>query len=193
MEEKNESGAPQRNAFLEEKTFKSRTVLVFGVINDVLAGDVAKRLIALSGESNDPITMLVSSPGGHVESGDVIHDIIRFIEAPVNMVGSGWVGSAAVNVYLSVPKERRFCLPNTRFLIHQPSGGVGGQASDIAIQAREIIRIRERIAKVISKETGQPLERVVNDIDRDYWMSSDEAVEYGLVSKIIVNQRELNR
>lgn len=193
MEEKNESAAPQRNAFLEEKTFKSRTVLVFGVINDALAGDVAKRLIALSGESNDPITMLVSSPGGHVESGDVIHDIIRFIEAPVNMVGSGWVGSAAVNVYLSVPKERRFCLPNTRFLIHQPSGGVGGQASDIAIQAREIIRIRERIAKVISKETGQPLERVVNDIDRDYWMSSAEAVEYGLVSKVIVNQRELNR
>jgi ATP-dependent Clp protease, protease subunit len=193
MEEKNESSPPQRNAFLEEKAFKSRTVLVFGVINDVSAGEVAKRLIALSGESSDPITMLVSSPGGHVESGDVIHDIIRFIEAPVNMVGSGWVGSAAVNVYLSVPKERRFCLPNTRFLIHQPSGGVGGQASDIAIQAREIIRIRERIAKVISKETGQPLERVVNDIDRDYWMSSDEAVEYGLVSKIIVNQRELNR
>jgi ATP-dependent Clp protease, protease subunit len=193
MEEKNESSPPPRNAFLEEKAFKSRTVLVFGVINDVSAGEVAKRLIALSGESSDPITMLVSSPGGHVESGDVIHDIIRFIEAPVNMVGSGWVGSAAVNVYLSVPKERRFCLPNTRFLIHQPSGGVGGQASDIAIQAREIIRIRERIAKVISKETGQPLERVVNDIDRDYWMSSDEAVEYGLVSKIIVNQRELNR
>jgi ATP-dependent Clp protease, protease subunit len=193
MEEKNESSPSPRNAFLEEKAFKSRTVLVFGVINDVSAGEVAKRLIALSGESSDPITMLVSSPGGHVESGDVIHDIIRFIEAPVNMVGSGWVGSAAVNVYLSVPKERRFCLPNTRFLIHQPSGGVGGQASDIAIQAREIIRIRERIAKVISKETGQPLERVVNDIDRDYWMSSDEAVEYGLVSKIIVNQRELNR
>jgi ATP-dependent Clp protease, protease subunit len=193
MEEKNESSPPQRNAFLEEKAFKSRTVLVFGVINDVSAGEVAKRLIALSGESSDPITMLVSSPGGHVESGDVIHDIVRFIEAPVNMVGSGWVGSAAVNVYLSVPKERRFCLPNTRFLIHQPSGGVGGQASDIAIQAREIIRIRERIAKVISKETGQPLERVVNDIDRDYWMSAEEAVEYGLVSKVIVNQRELNR
>jgi ATP-dependent Clp protease protease subunit len=193
MEEKNESGAPQRSSFLEEKTFKSRTVLVFGVINDVLAGDVAKRLIALAGESNDPITMLVSSPGGHVESGDVIHDIVRFIEAPVSMVGSGWVGSAAVNVYLSVPKERRFCLPNTRFLIHQPSGGVGGQASDIAIQAREIIRIRERIAKTIAQETGQPLERVVSDIDRDYWMSANEAVEYGLVSKIIVNQRELNR
>ncbi|HYD78642.1 MAG TPA: ATP-dependent Clp protease proteolytic subunit [Paucimonas sp.] len=193
MEEKNENGAPQRSAFLEEKAFKSRTVLVFGVINDTSAGEVVKRLIALSGESSDPITMLVSSPGGHVESGDVIHDVVRFIEAPVNMVGSGWVGSAAVNVYLSVPKERRFCLPNTRFLIHQPSGGVGGQASDIAIQAREIIRIRERIAKTIARETGQPLERVVSDIDRDYWMSAEEAVEYGLVSKIIVNQRELNR
>jgi ATP-dependent Clp protease protease subunit len=192
-EEKNEVGVLPRSAFLEEKAFKSRTVLVFGTINDTMAADVVKRLIALSGESDQPITLLVSSPGGHVESGDAIHDVIRFIEAPVNMVGSGWVGSAAVNVYLSVPKERRFCLPNTRFLIHQPSGGVGGQATDIAIQAREIIRIRERIARVIARETGQTLERVTADIDRDFWMSAEEAVDYGLVSKIIENQRELNR
>ncbi|MET3107015.1 ATP-dependent Clp protease protease subunit [Oxalobacteraceae bacterium GrIS 2.11] len=192
MEEPVETTATQRDAFLEEKAFKSRTVLLFGQINDSAARDVVRQLIALSGESNAPINFLVCSPGGHVESGDVIHDVIRFIEAPVNMIGSGWVGSAAVNVYLSVPKERRYCLQNTRFLIHQPSGGVGGQASDIAIQAREIIRVRERIGALIAKETGQKPEKVMLDIERDYWMSAPEAIEYGLVAKSIVNAREIS-
>jgi ATP-dependent Clp protease protease subunit len=122
----------------------------------------------------------------------VIHDIIRFIDAPVRVVGTGWVGSAAVNVFLSVPKERRVCLPNTRFLIHQPSGGAGGQATDIAIQAREIVKIRERIAALIAKESGQTLEKVTIDIERDYWMTASEAQEYGLVSRIIVQQKELD-
>ncbi|NIF21981.1 ATP-dependent Clp protease proteolytic subunit [Candidatus Pantoea multigeneris] len=192
MAEKTEVKVPQHEAFLEEKAFRSRTVLLFGEINDTLAYSIVKQLVALADESTDPINLLVCSPGGHVESGDVIHDVIRFIKAPVNMIGSGWVGSAAVNVFLSVPKERRFCLTNTRFLIHQPSGGVGGKASDIEIQAREIIRIRERIAELIAKETGQPLERVRNDIDRDFWMPAKEAIDYGLVSKSIVRQDELN-
>lgn len=192
MSEENEKQTPANSPFLEEKAFKSRTVLVFGTINDKLAAEVSKRLIALSAESKDPITLLVSSPGGHVESGDVIHDMIRFIDAPVRVVGTGWVGSAAVSVFLAVPKERRVCLPNTRFLIHQPSGGAGGQATDIAIQAREIVKIRERIAALIAKESGQTLERVTNDIERDYWMSAAEAKEYGLVSRIIVQQSELD-
>ena len=166
-------------------------MLLFGQINDTAARDVVRQLIALAGESKEPINFLVCSPGGHVESGDVIHDVIRFIDAPVNMIGSGWVGSAAVNVFLSVPKERRFCLQNTRFLIHQPSGGVGGQASDIAIQAREIIRVRERIGALIARETGQKLEKVTADIERDFWMSAPEAIEYGLVSKSIVSAREV--
>jgi ATP-dependent Clp protease protease subunit len=191
MEEKVENNAPQRDAFLEEKAFKSRTVLLFGTINDTSARDIVRQLIALSGESKEPINFLVCSPGGHVESGDVIHDVIRFIEAPVNMIGSGWVGSAAVNVFLSVPKERRFCLQNTRFLIHQPSGGAGGQASDIAIQAREILRVRERIGALIARETGQKLERVVADIERDFWMSASEAIEYGLVSRAIVSAKDI--
>jgi ATP-dependent Clp protease protease subunit len=191
MEEKSENNAPQRDAFLEEKAFKSRTVLLFGTINDTSARDIVRQLIALSGESREPINFLVCSPGGHVESGDVIHDVIRFIEAPVNMIGSGWVGSAAVNVFLSVPKERRFCLQNTRFLIHQPSGGAGGQASDIAIQAREILRVRERIGALIARETGQKLERVVADIERDFWMSASEAIEYGLVSRAIVSAKDI--
>ena len=192
MGQEKETNKEAASPFLEEKAFKSRTVLVFGTINDKLAADVSKRLIALSAECADPITLLVSSPGGHVESGDVIHDMIRFINAPVRVVGTGWVGSAAVNVFLSVPKERRVCLPNTRFLIHQPSGGAGGQATDIAIQAREIVKIRERIAALIAKESGQTLEKVTADIERDYWMSAAEAKEYGLVSRIIVQQSELD-
>lgn len=191
MADEKDNNEVQRSPFLEEKAFKSRTVLVFGTINDKLAAEVSKRLIALAAESKEPITILVSSPGGHVESGDVIHDIIKFIDAPVNIVGTGWVGSAAVTVFLAAPKERRVCLPNTRFLIHQPSGGFGGQATDIAIQAREIVKIRERIAALIAREAGQSLEKVTADIDRDYWMTATEASEYGLVSRIITKQGDL--
>ena len=185
--------AEARSTFLEEKAFKSRTVFVFGVISDASAGDAARRLIALAADSDAPINILVSSPGGHVESGDAIHDIVRFIDAPVNMIGTGWVGSAATHVYLAAPRERRFCLPNTRLLIHQPSGGAGGQASDIAIQAREIVKARERIARVIARESGKPLEQVLLDIERDRWMSAEEAIEYGLVSRIIKSQSEVER
>jgi ATP-dependent Clp protease, protease subunit len=182
----------QRTDFLEEKAFRSRTVLVFGAITDATANDVVRRLIALDDASDSKIMVLVSSPGGHVESGDAIHDVLRFIKAPVDIVGTGWVGSAATHVFLAVPKARRFCLPNTRFLIHQPSGGAGGQASDIAIQAREIIKIRERIAAVIARETGQTIERVRADIDRDHWLTAAEAVDYGLVSRIIENRSDLH-
>jgi ATP-dependent Clp protease protease subunit len=177
--------------FLEQKVFDSRYVFVVGPINDAVAKDTARRLIALADASDAPINLLVSSPGGHVESGDVIHDVIKFIGVPVNMIGSGWVASAGTHLFLAAPKERRFCLKNTRFLIHQPSGGMGGQASDIAIQAKEIIRMRERIARVIADETGQPLEKVLKDIDRDFWMTAEEAIDYGLVSKVIGSRKEL--
>lgn len=187
------STAEPRNAFLEEKAFKSRTVLVFGEISDVAASDVARRLIALDADSPAPIDMFVSSPGGHLESGDAIHDIIRFITAPVRMIGTGWVGSAATHLYLAVPRERRFCLPNTRFLIHQPSGGAGGQATDIAIHAQEIIKARERIARTISRETGKALEAVMADIERDRWLSAEDAIDYGLVGRIISHKTELRK
>jgi ATP-dependent Clp protease protease subunit len=183
--------ADARSSFLEEKAFKSRTVLVFGAINDQTAADTVRRLIALDAASDAPIDMLVSSPGGHLESGDTVHDVVRFINAPVRMIGTGWVGSAATHLFLAVPKERRFCLPQTRFLIHQPSGGAGGQATDIAIVAREIIKARERIARVIARETGHPLEKVQIDIERDNWMGPEEAIEYGLISKIIERRTEL--
>ena len=185
--------AEPRSSFLEEKAFKSRTVLLYGAVTDTSASELARRLIALDAESSAPIDMLVSSPGGHLESGDAIHDIIRFISAPVNMIGTGWVGSAATHLYLAVPRERRFCLPNTRFLIHQPSGGAGGPASDIAIHAQEIIKARERVARIISRETGRPLDSVQADIERDRWMSAEEAIDYGLVGRIIEHKNDLKR
>jgi len=180
-----------RSAFLEEKAFRSRTVFLFGAITDATAAETARRLIALASDSTQPIDMIVSSPGGHLESGESIHDLVKFIDVPVNMIGTGWVGSAATHVYLAVPKERRVCLPHTRFLIHQPSGGAGGQATDIAIQAREILKARERIAEVISRETGQPMDRVLADIERDRWLSPEEAIEYGLASRVIRKRSDL--
>ena len=175
----------------EQLLFKSRYVMIFGEIDDKLAQATCRRLLALSEASDAPITMLISSPGGHVESGDAIHDMIRFVRAPVTTVGTGWVASAGTHIYLAAPKERRLALPNTRFMIHQPAGGAGGQASDIAIQAKEILRARDRIAKVIARETGQPLARVAADIERDFWMSTAEAIDYGLVSRVIEKQSEL--
>jgi ATP-dependent Clp protease protease subunit len=166
-------------------------VLLFGEVDDTSARRICERLILLAQESDAPIRMLISSPGGHVESGDAIHDVIRFIGAPVTTIGTGWVASAGTHIFLAAPKERRVCLPNTRFMIHQPSGGAGGRASDIAIQAQEIIKMRERIARVIAKETGQKLERVLIDIDRDHWLTAPEAIDYGLVSRVIERQSEL--
>ena len=175
----------------EQLSFKSRFVLVFGEINDKMAHATCRRLLALSEESEAPITMLISSPGGHVESGDAIHDMIGFVRSPVTTVGTGWVASAGAHIFLAPPKERRVSLPNTRFMIHQPAGGAGGQATDIAIQAREIIKTRERIGRVIAKQTGKTYEQVLADMERDYWMSAQEAVAYGIVSRIIERQKDL--
>ncbi len=171
--------------------FHSRMILVFGEINEKQALATCARLQAMCAESDQPISMLISSPGGHVESGDAIHNMIRFVKAPVTTIGTGWVGSAAAHLFLAPPKERRVCLPHTRFLIHQPAGGIGGQATEIAIQAAQIVKTRERIARVIAAQTGQPLEKVARDIERDFWMDADEAVNYGIVSRVIERQAEL--
>ncbi|HEY3075786.1 MAG TPA: ATP-dependent Clp protease proteolytic subunit [Burkholderiales bacterium] len=178
-------------AFVDRLAFKSRFVMVFGEINHAVARATCTRLIALAEESDAPISVLISSPGGHVESGDAIHDVIRFVRSKVTTVGTGWVASAGTHVFLAAPKERRVCLPNTRFMIHQPGGGAGGPATDIAIQAKEILRTRERIARVIARQTGKELQKVLADMERDFWLSAEEAIEYGLVSKIIESSREL--
>jgi ATP-dependent Clp protease protease subunit len=187
----NEEVIVKSDSITDKLTFKSRFVLLFGEINDKLARATCERLIALAQESDAPIHMLISSPGGHVESGDAIHDMIRFISAPVTTIGSGWVASAGTHVYLAAPKERRVCLPNTRFMIHQPAGATGGQQTDIAIHAREIIKTRERIARVTARETGQSYEKVLADMERDFWLSAEEAIAYGLVSRVIERQVDL--
>ena len=178
-------------AFIDEKLFKSRSLTIFGEINDKLARSITERLLALAAESDDPITLYISSPGGHVESGDVVYDIIKFIRPSVRVIGTGWVASAATTIYLAADKDKRFALPNTRFLIHQPLGGSRGDATDIAIQAEQIVRTKARINQLISKETNQPLDRVAKDTDRDYWMTVEEAVSYGIVSKVIETAGEL--
>jgi ATP-dependent Clp protease, protease subunit len=170
-----------------QNLFKSRTITIFGEINQKVAESTVAQLLALAVENDDPIRIFINSPGGHVESGDSIHDMIRFIKPEVKVIGTGWVASAGAHIYLAAKKENRLCLPNTRFLIHQPLGGAGGKATDIAIEAKEIIKMRRRINEVIARETGQPLERVEKDTDRNYWMSAEEAKEYGLVSRIIEN------
>jgi ATP-dependent Clp protease, protease subunit len=175
----------------EQLAFKSRFVLVFGEINHNVARTVCERLIALSQQSDAPIRVLISSPGGHVESGDAIHDMIRFINAPVTTIGTGWVASAGTHIFLAAEKQNRVCLPNTRFMIHQPAGGAGGPASDIAIQAKEILRTRERIARTTAKQTGRPFEKVLADMERDFWMSANEAIDYGIVARVIESYKEL--
>ncbi len=179
---------------LESRLLKQRKVLIFGAINDKVARDITGRLLALAGASADPIDVYVNSPGGHVESGDTIHDMIRFVdaEAPVRMIGTGWVASAGALIFLAGKKERRFCLPQTRFLLHQPMGGVRGPAVDIAIEAREIVKMRERLNRLIAHETGQTYDKVAKDTDRNYWMSAEEAIAYGMVSKVISTLHELN-
>lgn len=187
--------APEKDAessdFIDKKLFKSRAITVFGEINDKLARQVTERLLALSAEGDDPITLYISSPGGHVESGDVIYDMMKFVRPVVRVVGTGWVASAATTIYLAAAPEHRFSLPNTRYLIHQPLGGSRGDATDIAIQAQQIVRTRARINALIARETGQPLERVAKDTDRDYWMTVEEAQAYGIVNRVIQSVTEL--
>jgi ATP-dependent Clp protease protease subunit len=176
---------------IQQALFKSRTVLIFGGINMKLAERVCAQLLAYAAESEDDIRVIVNSPGGHVESGDTIHDMIRFVGPKIKMIGTGWVASAGAHIFLGAHKSRRFCLPNTRFLLHQPATGVGGPASDIEIEAEEILKMHERLSREIAKETGQPYEKVVTDLDRNFWMDADEAVKYGFVSKVIQRADEV--
>ncbi len=175
----------------ETNLFKSRSIFIYGSITQELAQKVCTQLVALSAASDEDIRVFVNSPGGHVESGDSIHDMIRFIKPKVWIIGTGWVASAGALIFVSVPKKQRVCLPNTRFLLHQPSGGARGMASDIEIQAREIIKMNERLNKIFAAATGQTVEKIAKDTDRDYWLSADEAKEYGLVSRIINSQSDL--
>jgi len=176
---------------IAERLLEARTILIVGEVTSMLAQQVTAQLLAMASDSDDDITIFLHSEGGHVESGDTIHDMIRFVKPRVKMVGTGWVASAGAHIYLAVPLEDRFCLPNTRFLIHQPEGGMGGRAADIRIEAEEMMKTRERLNQSLADATGQPLEKVQADTERNHWMSPEEAREYGIVGTIISSADEL--
>ncbi|WP_330449352.1 ATP-dependent Clp protease proteolytic subunit [Paracoccus marcusii] len=171
--------------------FKSRTVIVAGAINDKLAQRTVAHLLALAEESDKPINMLISVPGGHVESGDMIHDVVKFIRPTVRTIGSGWVASAGALIFVAAKKENRYCLPNTRFLIHQPSGGIGGTSSDMMIQAEQVRLMRDRLNQIFAEATGQKVERIEKDTQRDFWLNTQEALDYGLLGRVIRSADDL--
>ncbi len=183
-------GLPE-SAAIDRLYFRSRTVIVAGAINDKLAQRTVAHLLALAEESDAPINMLISSPGGHVESGDMIHDVIRFIRPRVRTIGSGWVASAGALIFVGADKADRYCLPNTRFLIHQPSGGIGGTSSDMMIQAEQVRLMRERLNQIFADATGQSIERIEADTQRDFWLNTQEALDYGLLGQVIRSVDEL--
>ena len=174
-----------------ERLLRARTIIISGEINQKLAATVMGHLLAMASESDEDITVYINSQGGHVEAGDTIHDMLRFVTPKVRIVWTGWVASAGALIYVAVPREQRYCLPNTRFLLHQPAGGAGGSASDIEIEAREILRMRDRLNKIFARETGQSIERIEEDTHRNFWLDADSAVKYGIVGKIIGKASEL--
>lgn len=188
--EKEEKGKDTSSVVME-KLLKSRTIFISGEINQELAEKVSTQLLILQEMGDEPIKIFINSQGGHVEAGDTIHDMIKFVKPKVIVIGTGWVASAGITLYLAADKENRYSLPNTRYMIHQPLGQCRGQATDLHIEALEIARVRERINKIISAATNQPLEKVQNDTDRNYWLNCNEAVDYGIVNKVITSYDEL--
>jgi len=176
---------------LAARLMENRTIMISGGIDQKLAREVSEKLLVLASESDDDIKLFINSQGGHVESGDTIFDMIRFVKPKVKIVGTGWVASAGALIYVSVPLEDRYCLPNTRFLLHQPSGGAMGQATDIGIEAQEIVKMRRRLNETFAEQTGQPIEKVEKQTERNFWMSAPEAKKYGLVGHIISSQSKL--
>lgn len=172
--------------------FRSRTLIISGEINQKLAANVIGQLLAMDTQSQDPIRIFINSQGGHVESGDTIHDMIQFIGSPVTMIGTGWVASAGALIYVAVPRERRISLPHTRYLLHQPAGGARGSASDVEIEAREILRMRERLNEIFAERTGQTVQRIEDDTRRNFWLSAESAIEYGLVGRIVKSRDEVS-
>jgi ATP-dependent Clp protease protease subunit len=186
-----EAGPRADEGMLFNRMLKSRTVLVSGEINKQLAERVIRSLILLEEESKDPIKVYIDSPGGDADAGYAIFDMMRFVKPQVTMIGMGLVASAAAIIMLAAPRERRVGLPNSHYLIHQPMSGSRGVATEIEIHAKEIEKLRAKINRLIAEETGQPLDKVSKDTDRDYWMTAEEAVAYGLLSKVIKTRDEL--
>lgn len=193
MSDENENNEEkQEKPSLMEKMLKTRTILIYGGIDQKMAQRVTEQLLMLEADDEEaPIKVFINSQGGHVESGYTIFDMIRFVKPKVKIIGTGWAASAGALIYAAVPTEDRYSLPHTRYMLHQPLGGVRGQATDIAIEAEEIMKMRDNLNKLFSEQTGQPIERVSKDTDRNFWMSAEEAKDYGLVGNIINSAADL--
>jgi ATP-dependent Clp protease protease subunit len=176
---------------LAARLVKARTIVISGQIDQEVAERVISQLMILDTEPAEPIKLIITSQGGHVDSGLAIHDMMRFIQSKVIAIAAGWCASIAVPILMGAAKGNRLSLPNTRFLLHQPSGGAGGQLSDIRIQAEQMLKIRERLNKMLADETGQSVERIQKDSDRDFWMTADEALEYGIINRIVTSAAEV--
>ncbi|MBN2311526.1 MAG: ATP-dependent Clp protease proteolytic subunit [Candidatus Hydrogenedentes bacterium] len=174
------------------RLLKTRTILLSGTVDQEMAERVITQLMLLEAESHEPIRLMITTPGGAIYPGYAIYDMIRYVESPVIAIGAGYVASMGVPIILAAAKENRLALPNTRFMLHQPAGGAIGQLQDIRIQAQEIIQIRERINELIAQETGQSVDKVKKDSDRDFWMSAEEALEYGIIARIVENARDID-
>ena len=189
QEEKKNGQAPDP---LIEKFLKTRQIILSGEVCKELAEKIVKQLLILEADNDKPIYVYIDSPGGDVDAGFAIFDTIRFINAPVYTIGMGLVASAGALILLAAPKERRLGFPNSHYLIHQPSSGMKGVATDIEIHAAEIAKTKEKINKIIAEETGTSLDKVSKDTDRDYWLNAEESVSYGLISRVISKRSDLN-
>ncbi len=191
LEEDNQDKKALENVGQYDRLLKTRSLLLTGEINKEMADKLIKDLLVLEASSNEPIKLYINSPGGDVDSGFAIYDMIRFISCPVTIIGMGLVASAAALVLLAVPLENRVGLPNSSYLIHQPLSEMKGNATDIEIHAMQLEKIKAKLNRIISEATGQPLEKVAHDTDRDYWLAASDAVQYGLLSRIVENRSAL--
>lgn len=174
-----------------EKMMETRTIILSGEVDKDLAEKVVTQLLLLEDAGDDPIKVFIDTPGGDVDAGFAIFDMMRFVKPDVYTIGMGLVASAGALVLLAAPKEHRLAFPNSHYLIHQPLSGIRGVATEIEIHAKELEKLRVKLNQLISEETGQKIERVEKDTDRDYWMNAEESITYGLISKIISKREDL--
>jgi ATP-dependent Clp protease protease subunit len=195
VEKQNEGAGEEKEKQLGgdliSKLLKTRTVMVTDEVTKKMAQQIMTQLLLLEAENNDDIKMYINSPGGDADAGFAIFDMMRFVRPKIKAICAGVAASAAVIILLGAKKENRLSLPNARVLIHQPSTGIHGTAADIQIEASEILKCREKINRLISVETGQTMEKVESDTKRNFWMSAEEALKYGLVRKIIQTSDDL--
>ncbi|MCM5569153.1 ATP-dependent Clp endopeptidase proteolytic subunit ClpP [Burkholderiaceae bacterium FT117] len=186
-----QSGRGERAYDIYSRLLRERVIFLVGPVMDQTANLVVAQLLYLESENPDKdIAFYINSPGGSVSAGLAIYDTMQFIKPQVSTLCMGIAASMGAFLLAAGEKGKRFALPNSRIMIHQPSGGAQGQASDIEIQAREILYLRERLNKILSDKTGQPIERIARDTDRDNFLSAEDAVSYGLIDKVLVNRGE---